>query len=451
MRKVTFLLLIILLNLVTFIAYSQKKATKSVVTNSKPDILKATCFTEAEAIKEKVISWRREIHQNPELGNREFNTADKIAKHLTALGIEVKTKVAYTGVVGVLKGALPGPVVALRADMDALPVAERVNLPFASKVTTEYNQKKVGVMHACGHDTHVAILMGVAEILAKHKSELKGSIKFIFQPAEEGAPEGEEGGALLMVKEGVLENPKVDVAFGLHINAQTPIGQIKYKTEGIMAATDFFTIKIKGKQAHGAYPHHGIDPIVVGSEMVNTLQTIISRNLNLVNPGAVLTVGVFDAGNRFNIIPEEAKLSGTIRSLDEKVRETVHKRIREIAEHTAAAHGASATVDIQTYCPVTYNHVALSNQMVSSLNSAAGAENVVVCKPTFGGEDFAYFQEKVPGFFYMIGGAPLNVDAEKQPSHHTPDFYIDDSGLGIGVKSLIALSLDYMEAGKILK
>lgn len=407
--------------------------------------LKQKVAQKAIALESKVVSWRRDIHQNPELGNREFKTAEKIANHLRSLGIEVQTNIAKTGVVGVLKGDKPGPVVALRADMDALPVKERVDLPFTSKVESEYNGQKVGVMHACGHDAHVAILMGVAEILASHKSEIKGTVKFIFQPAEEGPPEGEEGGAELMVKEGVLENPKVDVIFGLHISAQTEVGKIKYRPQGIMAASDWFTIKVFGKQAHGASPWQGVDPIVTASQIVMGLQTIVSRNVNLTESAAVVTVGQINGGVRSNIIPEELTMNGTIRTLDKESQELVHKRVNEISTNIAESAGAKAEVNISGKTLITYNDPSLTEQMLPTLQDAAGKENVSLTFPVTGAEDFSFFQAKVPGLYFFIGGMPKGKLEAETASHHTPDFYIDEGSFVLGMKVMANLALDYME------
>ncbi len=348
--------------------YSQKTKKKSAISESS-DALKSKIFANAQAIENKVVAWRRDFHEHPELGNQEFETAKKIATHLKSLGIEIKTGVAKTGVVGLLVGGKPGPVIALRADMDGLPVKERAEIPFASKASTIFNGQTVNVMHACGHDTHMAILMGVAEVLAANKADLKGTIKFIFQPAEEGPPEGEEGGAYLMVKEGVLENPKVDVIFGLHINAQTPIGQINYRPKGTMAAADIFKIKVKGKQTHGAYPWLGIDPIVTASQIVMGLQTIVSRNATLTESAAVVSVGVLNGGVRMNIIPEEANITGTIRTLDDKTRNLVHERINTIATNIAESAGAVAEVKITEATPVTYNDVNLTELMLPTLHN----------------------------------------------------------------------------------
>lgn len=408
-------------------------------------VLKAKIAQKAETLETKVVTWRRDFHLNPELGNREFKTAEKVANHLKSLGIEVKTGVGKTGVVGILKGGKPGPVVALRADMDGLPVKERVDIPFASKAVGEYNGQPVSIMHACGHDTHVAILMGTAEILASMKNDLKGTVKFIFQPAEEGAPEGEEGGAALMIKEGVLENPKVDVIFGLHINAQTEIGKIKYRPEGTMASSDWFKIKIKGKQTHGASPWQGIDPIVTASQVIMGLQTIVSRNSPLNESAAVVTVGQINGGVRSNIIPEEVNMNGTIRTLDPAVQEMIHARIAQVATNIAQSAGATADVKITKMCPITFNNVALTEKMVPTLESVAGKDNVSLTAAATGAEDFAFYQEKVPGLFFFLGGAPKGKPVGETAPHHTPDFYIDEGGFVLGMKSMASLVVDYMD------
>jgi amidohydrolase len=404
----------------------------------------------ADKIESKVIEWRRDFHENPELGNREFRTAEIVAKHLQSLGIEVKTGVAKTGVVGVLKGGQPGPVVALRADMDALPVTERGNLPFASKVKAQYNGQEVGVMHACGHDSHTAIMMGVAEVLAGMKADLKGTVKFIFQPAVEGAPEGEEGGAKLMVEEGVLENPKVDVVFGLHIWAQTESGLLTYRPGGMMAGADDIKITVKGRQAHGASPWSSVDPIVTSAQIINNLQTVISRNLNVTENAGVLTIGSIHSGVRFNIIPEQAEMMGTIRYLSDSDYKLMNERINTIVTKTAEAAGATAEVKIpySTHYPVTFNDLALTDKMLPSLQRTAGAENVKIIPPMTGAEDFSFFQEKVPGFFFFLGGMPKGQDPKTAPSHHTPDFFIDESSFKLGVKALAGLAVDYMEQEK---
>lgn len=398
----------------------------------------------AKNVEPKVIAWRHDIHQYPELSNREFKTAEKIAKHLNSLGLEVQTGVAHTGVVGILKGAKPGPVVALRADIDALPVVERVDLPWASKVKTKYNDLEVGVMHACGHDTHTAILMGVAEVLTALQSELKGTVKFIFQPAEEGAPVGEEGGAELMIKEGVLKSPDVDAIFGLHIWSGFEVGSISYKPGGILAAANAFEIRVKGKQTHGSTPWTGIDPVVTATQIVNNLQTIVSRSLPLTTEGAVVSVGRISGGVRSNIIPEEVYMEGTIRALDMDMQQTIFRRMEEIVEHTAKSNGAEAELIIHPGYPVTYNDPELTASVVSTLHATAGEENVHLMKAITGAEDFSFFQKEVPGFFFMLGGMPKGQDPTTAAPHHTPDFYVDDSAMLLGVKTLSQLTVDYM-------
>ncbi|MDC6351420.1 amidohydrolase [Zeaxanthinibacter sp. PT1] len=395
-----------------------------------------------EEIEEQVISWRRDIHQNPELSNREFKTAEKIAAHLKSLGMDVQTGVAHTGVVGVLKGDGPGKVIALRADIDALPVTERNDLPFKSTVTSEFLGEKVGVMHACGHDTHVAILMGVAEILSKNKDKINGTVKFIFQPAEEGAPPGEEGGAALMIKEGVLQNPDVDAIFGLHINSQTPVGVIRYKSGGTMASAQRFSIEVKGKQSHGSQPWSGVDPILISAKIIDGLQTIVSREMNLTKEAAVITVGKIKAGVRSNIIPESAEMIGTIRTLDYDMQKQLNKRMEEMVPAIAKAYGGEATIEIVTNTAITYNEPDLVTQMLPTIERVAGKTNVQTQNAITGAEDFSYYQEKVPGFFFFLGGMTPGT-TESYP-HHTPDFMIDDSGLLLGVKTLTEMSLDYL-------
>jgi amidohydrolase len=402
----------------------------------------------ATAILPQVIEWRRYLHQHPELSNREYHTAEFIAGYLKKLGLDVQTGIAKTGVVALLHGGLPGPVVALRADMDALPVKERVNVPFKSVVTAEYMGDTVPVMHACGHDSHVAMLMGAAEVLSSMKKEVPGTVKFIFQPAEEGPPGNEEGGAPLMVKEGVMDNPKVDAVFGMHIEADIEAGTFEYKPGAFMASSDWFTINIKGKQSHGSQPWKGVDPIVVGTEIINALQTIVSRQSELTKAPVVITVGKFHSGVRPNIIPEEAVLQGTIRTLDSKMQKETHERIRTIATSIATAMGATATVTIDTKTLVTYNDPALVKMMVPTLERTAGKENVKEREWVTGSEDFSYYGEKAPAFFIYFGGMPKGADKEKAPAHHTPDFYIDDSHLDVGVKAFCNLVFDYAKLKK---
>ena len=397
---------------------------------------------EYKGIEPKVIDWRRDFHQNPELSNREFNTAEKIASHLKSLGIEVQTRVAKTGVVGILKGNRNGKVIALRADIDALPVTERNDLPFKSTVTSEFLGQEVGVMHACGHDTHTAILMGVAEILSKNRDKIKGTVKFIFQPAEEGPPPGEEGGALLMVKEGVLKNPDVDAIFGLHINSSTPVGVIRYKSEGLMAAVQRFVIKVEGKQTHGSQPWKGIDPILISAKIIDGLQTIISREVDLTNEAAVISVGKITSGVRFNIIPESAEMIGTIRTLDYDMQKQITERMKEMVPDIAKTYGGTATIEIKSNTDITFNNPELVTQMLPTLKRVAGKENVQIQKAVTGGEDFSYFQNEVPGFFFFLGGMTPGNTASFP--HHTPDFSIDENGMILGVKALTEMSLDFL-------
>lgn len=399
---------------------------------------------QAKGIEPKVIEWRRHLHQNPELSNRETKTAAYIADHLKALGLKVQTGVAVTGVVALLETGKPGPVIALRADMDALPVTERNSLSFASKVKTVFNGQETGVMHACGHDTHVAMLMGVAEILTKNKTELRGIIKFIFQPAEESAPDGEEGGADLMVKEGVLENPKVEAIFGLHISSITPLGKLTYRPGGILAASDRFSIKIKGRQSHGSSPWSSIDPIVVSAQIINGLQTIISRQTELTKEAAVITVGRMQGGIRENIIPEEAFLAGTIRTLDTAMQQKIHDKLVLTATKIAESAGATAEVKITRETPVTFNDPALTQKMAPSLQRTAGASNTIVINAITGAEDFAFYQKRVPGLFFFVGAMPPDQDPSTVPSHHTPDFMIDERAFVTGVKAMLNLTVDYM-------
>jgi len=393
-------------------------------------------------IEQKVIDWRRHFHQNPELSNREFKTAEVIAKHLKSLGLEVETGVAKTGVVGVLKGKHPGKVLALRADIDALPVEERNDLPFKSIVKTTFLDTPVGVMHACGHDTHTAILMGAAELLSKHRDQIYGTIKFIFQPAEEGPPPGEVGGALEMVKEGVLKNPDVDIIVGLHINSQTPVGMIRYKPGGTMAAAQRFVLKINGKQTHGSQPWAGVDPIVIAAKIIDAYQTIISRESDLTNEAAVISVGKITAGVRFNIIPESCELIGTVRTLDFGMQKHINQRMKELAEGIAAAYGGTAELDIQNSTSITNNEPSLVNELLPTLERVAGKDQVVLSKATTGAEDFSYFQEQVPGFYFFLGG--MTPGSTGSYPHHTPDFKIDESGLLLGVKAMTEISLDYL-------
>ena len=393
-------------------------------------------------IESQIIDWRHYFHENPELSNREFKTADKIAQHLKALGMEVQTGVAKTGVVALLKGNKPGKVVALRADIDGLPVTERNNLEYKSKVRATFLGTETGVMHACGHDTHIAILMGVAEVLSKHKDKINGTIKFIFQPAEEGPPPGEQGGAKLMVKEGVLENPKVDAIYGLHINSGTPVGTITLKPEGIMAAVERFVVNVQGKGSHGSAPWSGVDPILISAKIIDGFQTIISRESYLIEAPAVITVGKITSGTRFNVIPESAEMIGTVRTLNPQMRTMIIRRMTEMASDIAKAYGGTATIDWQNNTIVTYNDPALTTKAISTLKKVAGDDKVLGMKAVTGGEDFSYFQEKIPGVYFFLGG--MTPGNKKPYPHHTPDFQIDDAGMLLGVKSLTQLALDFL-------
>ncbi|SDA79234.1 amidohydrolase [Algoriphagus alkaliphilus] len=408
-------------------------------TKLRPEIDK-----KAASIEAKVIEWRRDIHQNPELGNSEFRTAKKVADHLRALGIEVQEGVAVTGVVGILKGGKPGPTVALRADMDALPVTERADLPFKSTVTTIYNGQETGVMHACGHDTHVAILMGVAEVLAEMKNELQGTVKFLFQPAEEGIyQEGVTSwGAKQMVEEGVMKD--VDAVFGLHIGSQMEVGKIGYRSGPALAGVDNLEITVHGTQAHGASPWSGVDPIVTSAQIINGLQTIISRNVNITAAPAIVTVGAIHGGIRHNIIPEKVEMIGTIRTFGDEQQNLVHKRITEIATNIALSAGGKADVNITKLYPATVNDPVLTKQMESTILAAAGAGNVIINPLITGAEDFSFFQREKPGLFISLGGMKKGGDPTKTPSHHTPDFYIDEGGFVLGMRVMSYFVVDYM-------
>ena len=395
----------------------------------------------------KVVEWRRDFHQHPELGNRETRTSGIVAAQLKAMGIEVHTGIAHTGVVGVLRGGKPGPTVALRADMDALPVTERADVPFKSTVTTEYRGEKVGVMHACGHDGHTAILLGAAKVLSGMKSELPGTVVFLFQPAEEGAPEGEEGGATLMLKEGVFRDYPPQAVFGLHLWAGLNAGTIGYRSGSLMAASDTFRLTVNGVQTHGSRPWGGIDPIVASAQILNSMQTIVSRQTDLTRYPAVVTVGAIKGGIRFNIIPDSVEMMGTIRTFDAGVREQVIERLRRTAENTAAASGATAKLDILPHSnPVVINNPDLTGQMLPSLQKAAGAGKVVEMPYVTGSEDYAHFALQAPSVFFFVGSTPRGQDADKAPSNHSPLYFVDESALEIGVKSMVNLAVDYLNA-----
>jgi amidohydrolase len=402
----------------------------------------------AQAEEAKVIAWRRDFHQHPELGNEETRTAGIVAAHLKRLGLEVQTGVGRTGVVGILKGGKPGPVVALRADMDALPLTETSGLAFASTVKSTYLGQSVGVMHACGHDSHTAMLMGAAEVLSQVKKDLPGTVKFIFQPAEEGSLPGEEGGAKLLVKEGVLDKPKVDAVFGVHIKSDTEVGTLSYRPGGEMASSDRFTIKVHGKGAHGAAPWNSVDPVVTAAQIIMGLQTIVSRQVKLIDDAAVVTVGTLSAGVRYNVIPPDVEMSGTIRALNPEVQKQIWASVRRIATNIAESAGATADVTIEPYVPITYNDPKLVERMLPTLRNTAGAENVKEIKAVTGGEDFAYYQEKVPGMFLFVGGMTKGTDPATVAGGHTAGFVLDESGFTLGVKTLATLAADYLAMKK---
>ena len=404
-----------------------------------------TIAKEAMVINEQVVEWRRHFHQYPELSNREFKTAEKIAEILRGMNLQVDTGIAHTGVIGVLDTGRPGPVIGLRADIDGLPVVERTPIPFASKETTTYLGEDVGIMHACGHDTHIAMLLGTAQILVEMKEKLKGKIVFVFQPAEEGAPKGEEGGAALMVKEGIIERYGIEVFFGQHISSGIPAGTITYKLGGIMAAADSFTIKVKGKQTHGSRPWAGVDPVTSAAQIIQGLNNIVSRQTELTKEAAVISVGKIKGGFRNNIIPEEVELIGTIRTLDTDMQTMIHEKIRKTAIAIAESSGAEADVTIDIGYPVTYNDIDLTRKMVPTLMKAAGEDNVKIVPAVTGAEDFSFFAEKVPGLYFFTGGADPTGENPVYP-HHTPDFYIDESGMLTGVKAMTLLTLDYMNS-----
>ena len=406
--------------------------------------LAATVDQRVRALEGKVIEWRRHVHQNPELSNRETNTAQLVADHMRKLGMEVKTGVAKTGVVGLLKGGKPGPVVALRADMDALPVVEESDLPFKSTATTEYLGQPVGIMHACGHDAHVAILLGVAEALASVREQIPGTVKFIFQPAEEGPPPGETGGAPLMVAEGVLENPKPAAIFGLHVIAGVPAGMITWRAGPLMASADWLYITVKGRQTHGAFPWSGIDPVVTSAQIITGLQNIVSRQIDVSKEPAVVTVATIHGGTRKNIIPDQVEMSGTIRSFDEDMRQDVHARIKHIAQAIAGANHAQAEVKVDKAVPVTANDPALTEKMLPTLKRIGGAGGSRQQQRVMVAEDFSYFQEKIPGLFYFVGITPKDQDMARAAPNHSPRFFIDESALVQGARSLAALAVDFL-------
>jgi amidohydrolase len=398
----------------------------------------------AAALEAKVLAWRRDFHAHPELGNREVRTSGIVAEHLRSLKLdEVRTGVAHTGVVATLKGGKPGPCIALRADMDALPVAEMVDVPFASKVKTEWAGQEVGVMHACGHDCHTSILMGVAELLAGLREHICGTVKFIFQPAEEGLPEGEEGGAKLMIEEHALAGPKVDAIFGLHVISHLPVGVVGYRPGAMMASTDNFTITVKGKQTHGAMPWLGTDPIVASAQIIMGMQTLVSRQMDIMTEPSVVTIGAINGGVRENIIPDDVVMRGTFRTFDEGQREVLRQRIADTATNIACACQASAEVRNFKGYPVTVNDPKLTLWSLPTLTRVAGDRGVVHVPKTGGGEDFSYYQQNVPGAFYFIGITPRGKDPAQAPANHSPHFYVDEAGLLLGLRLLSHLVVDY--------
>jgi amidohydrolase len=417
--------------------------------NARPDAdlsLAGRIDAAALALLPQVIAWRRDLHQHPELGNREFRTAGIVAEHLRKLGLdEVRTGVAHTGVVGLLRGARPGPVVALRADMDALPVAEALDLPFASQATAPWNGETVGVMHACGHDCHTAILMGVAEVLAGLRDALPGSVKFIFQPAEEMPPEGEEGGAKLMIAEGALEHPLPQAIFGLHVTSRLPVGTLGYRPGPTMASSDRLKITVHGRQTHGAAPWLGVDPIVTAAQVVLGLQTVVSRSIDLTQEPAVVTLGTIRGGLRENIIPETVEMRGTIRAFDEGMRDEIHERVTTLAEAVSRGSRAGCTVCIEKNYPVTVNDPALTEAMLPTLRRVAGDGLQLVPKVT-GSEDFSYFQRLVPGLFFFVGVTPAGTNPSNAASNHSPRFFADEAGLPLGLRALAHLACDFLQS-----
>ena len=409
--------------------------------------LAALIDSAASAAEARVIAWRRDLHQHPELGNREFRTAALVADHLRSLGLdEVRTGVAHTGVVGLLKGGLPGPVVALRADMDALPVAEEVDLPFASKVRAEWNGEQVGVMHACGHDAHTAILMGVAEVLAGLRGQLRGSVKFLFQPAEELPPEGEEGGAKMMIAEGAMENPSAVAVFGLHVTSRLPLGVIGYRPGPVMASADSLKITVQGRQTHGAMPWFGVDPIVTSAQVILGLQTVVSRQTDLTREPAVVTIGTIKGGLRENIIPDSVEMRGTIRTFDEGMRDEIHERVTTLAEAIARGSRAGCKVCIRKNYPVTVNDPALTQAMLPTLRRVAGDAQVQLVPKVMGSEDFSFFQRVVPGLFIFLGVVPPGTSTHDAAPNHSPRFFIDERSLVLGVRALAQLACDHLDS-----
>jgi amidohydrolase len=428
---------------VLLLALGMSRPPVSVAESSASSPLHAEIDRRAAAVQPRVVAWRRDIHQHPELGNRETRTAALVADHLRALGLDVRTGVGKTGVVGILKGGRPGPVVALRADMDALPVTEQVDLPFASTARATWNGQDVGVMHACGHDNHVAMLMGAAEVLAGLREQLPGTVTFLFQPAEEGPPDGEEGGAELMIKEGALDAPRPSAIFGLHV-MPAPVGTVGWRAGGFFASADTFRVVVRGRQTHGAQPWNGVDPIVVASQIVLGLQTIVSRQTDLTLAPAVVSVGIMRGGVRSNIIPEQVDLEGTIRAYDEAVRDDIHRRVRQTAEAIARSADATAEVSIEIGNPVTFNDPALMRRMLPTLDRVAGPGHVREIPAQTVAEDFSLYQKIVPGVFLQLGVTPPEQDWRRAAPNHSPRFFADERALPVGVRLLSNLALDFL-------
>ncbi|MDG2517780.1 M20 family metallopeptidase [Lysobacter soli] len=402
----------------------------------------------AKSVQQKVVTWRRDFHQHPELSNREERTAAKVAEHLRALGLKPKVGIAHHGVVAIIQGGKPGPKVALRADMDALPVTEQVDLPFASKATATFRGETVGVMHACGHDAHTSILLGIADALVKMKADLPGSVMLVFQPSEEGAPDGEEGGASLMLEEGLFKDFKPDAMFGLHVFSTLPVGQIGVRQGPLMAASDKFTIKVKGRQTHGSRPWGGIDPIVAAADVIGTAQTIVSRRTDIAKLPAVVSFGAIKGGIRYNIIPDEVELVGTIRTFDEGMRQKIFGDLKNVAEHVSAANGATAEASVpdQDGNPVTVNDPALTARMIPSLKAVAGADNVIEPPLQMGAEDFSFYAKEVPSMFFFVGATAKGIDPVTAPSNHSPKFALDEASLDLGLRALLQVTLDYLHS-----
>lgn len=403
----------------------------------------------AQAVGAQVVAWRRDFHQFPELSNREVRTAAKVAEALQAMGLKPRTGIAHHGVVAIIEGGRPGPKLALRADMDALPVTERTGLPFASKVTTEFNGQPTGVMHACGHDAHTAILLGIAQSLMKMRAQLPGQVMLVFQPSEEGAPLGEKGGASLMLEEGLFRDFKPDAIFGLHVFSTLQVGQVAVRPGPLMAASDRFTITVKGRQTHGSRPWGGIDPIAAAAEVVTSAQNIVARRTDIARLPVVVSFGAIDGGIRYNIIPDEVRMIGTIRTFDEGMRQKVFDDLKNVATHVAAAHGATADAQVPDSPgnPVTFNHVELTARMKPSLAAVVGEANLLEPPLQMGAEDFSYYAKDVPGMFWFVGATSKGIDPAKAPSNHSPEFLLDEGALDVGLRTMLQASLDFLEGG----